>query len=77
MLSPHEIATLVLMCGDTKPRDLDAADVEALLVHQLIALEHLSSGASEPHVTLQGHALLKSLGVVRVRGTKPALSATW
>ena len=31
MLSPHEIAALVLVCEESKPRDLDMADIEALL----------------------------------------------
>nr|WP_311528021.1 hypothetical protein [uncultured Ralstonia sp.] len=67
MLSPHEIATLVLVCGDLQPRDLDTVDVETLLALQLITLERSSLGVSEPRVTLQGHALLKSLGVLRAR----------
>ncbi|MFT0734493.1 hypothetical protein [Ralstonia wenshanensis] len=67
MLSPHEIATLVLVCGDSQPRDLDTVDVEALLALQLLTLERPSPGVTAPRVTLQGHALLKSLGVLRVR----------
>lgn len=67
MLSPHEIATLVLVCGDSQPRDLDTVDVETLLALQLITLERSSPDVSEPRVTLQGHALLKSLGVLRAR----------
>jgi len=67
MLSPHEIATLVLLCGNSQPRDLDTVDVETLLALQLLTLERPSPGVSEPRVTLQGHALLKSLGVLRVR----------
>ncbi|SFO88020.1 hypothetical protein [Ralstonia sp. NFACC01] len=67
MLSPHEIATLVLLCGNSQPRDLDTVDVETLLALQLLTLDRPSPGVSEPRVTLQGHALLKSLGVLRVR----------
>ncbi|GCB04454.1 hypothetical protein PSUB009319_20850 [Ralstonia sp. SET104] len=67
MLSPHEIATLVLVCGDSQPRDLDTVDIETLLALQLITLERPSPGVSEPRVTQQGHALLKSLGVLRAR----------
>jgi hypothetical protein len=67
MLSPHEIATLVLLCGDSQPHDLDTVDVETLLALQLITLESPSPGVSTPRVTLQGHALLKSLGVLRAR----------
>ena len=67
MLSPHEIATLVLVCGDSQPRDLDTVDVETLLALQLLTLERPSPGVTAPRVNLQGHALLKSLGVLRVR----------
>ncbi|MCO5401198.1 hypothetical protein [Ralstonia soli] len=75
MLSPHEIATLVLVCGNSQPRDLDTLDVETLLALQLITLECSGAGVSEPRVTLQGQALLKSLGVIRVRGGRAGLAA--
>lgn len=75
MLSPHEIATLVLVCGDSQPRDLDTIDVETLLTLQLITLECSSPGVSAPRVTLQGHALLQSLGVIRVRAGRQELPA--
>ena len=52
MLSPHEIATLVLLCGNSQPRDLDTVDVETLLALQLLTLERPSPGVSEPRVTL-------------------------
>ncbi|MCT7295478.1 hypothetical protein N5I84_04820 [Ralstonia sp. CHL-2022] len=67
MLSPHEIATLVLLSGNAQPRDLDTLDMETLLSLQLVTLERPSPGVSQPRVTLQGHALLKSLGVLRAR----------
>lgn len=75
MLSPHEIAALVLMCEESKPRDLDTADIEALLAHQLITLEPMDSGLSEPRVTVQGHAFLKSLGVIRTPARTSPMSA--
>jgi len=75
MLSPHEIATLVLVCGDSQPRDLDTIDVETLLTLQLITLECSGLGVSAPRATLQGHALLKSLGVIRARGERQGPSA--
>ncbi|EFP64497.1 hypothetical protein LA354_15170 [Ralstonia pickettii] len=58
---------LVLLCGDSQPRDLDTLDMETLLALQLITLERLSPGVSAPRVTLQGYALLKSVGVLRAR----------
>ncbi|CAJ0705227.1 MULTISPECIES: hypothetical protein [Ralstonia] len=77
MLSPHEIATLVLVCGDSQPRDLDTVDVETLLALQLLTLERPSPGVTAPRVTLQGHALLKSLGVLRVRKGMQTAAALW
>ncbi|ENZ75770.1 hypothetical protein OR214_04163 [Ralstonia pickettii OR214] len=64
---PGEREALVLVSGAPQPRDLDPLDVETLLALQLIALERLSPGVSEPRITLQGHALLKALGVLRAR----------
>ncbi|WP_426399610.1 hypothetical protein ACN9M1_25315 [Ralstonia sp. R-29] len=65
MLSPHEIATLLLVRGGSRPLDLDDVDVQALLSHQLIALEPTDAGPGQPRVTLHGQALLQALGVVR------------
>lgn len=75
MLSPHEIATLVVVCGNSKPHDLDTVDLETLRALQLITLDGSGSGVSEPRVTPQGHALLKSLGVIRATGGRSELSA--
>ena len=65
MLSPHEIATLLVVRSGSHPPDLDDVDVQALLSHQLITLEPTDAGPGQPRVTLHGHALLQALGVAR------------
>ncbi len=68
MLSHHEFATLVLLNDSSDPTELDGADVEALLAHQLVALEHLGPNRCRPRVTTQGYAFLQAFGLVRARG---------
>jgi hypothetical protein len=65
MLSPHEFATLMLLKDAPDPIDLDRADVEALLEHQLITLEKLTSGQRRPLVTLNGDSVLKAAARIR------------
>lgn len=66
MLSHHEFATLVLVSDSSDPTELDCADVNALLAHQLITLEHLGPNHSRPRVTTQGYAaFLQAFGRVR------------
>ena len=67
MLSHHEFATLVLLNDSSDPTELDCADVEALLAHQLVTLEHLGPNHSRPRVTTRGYAFLQAVGSVRAR----------
>ncbi len=67
MLSHHEFATLVLVSGSSDPMELDRADMDALLAHQLVTLERLGPNHSRPRVTIQGYAFLKAVGQVRAR----------
>ena len=62
MLSPHEFAALVLVNDSSEPPELDHADIDALLSHQLVTLENHGHGRCRPLVTVQGHAFLKALG---------------
>lgn len=62
MLSPHEFAALVLVNDSAEPPELDHADIDALLAHQLVTLERHGSGPCRPLITIQGHAFLKALG---------------
>ncbi|WP_367395247.1 hypothetical protein [Cupriavidus sp. Agwp_2] len=64
MLTPHEVATLMLI-EDAAPNlaDLDRAAIEALVERQLVHLENLGGG-HRPSITTRGsdilHALAKS-----------------
>jgi len=65
VLSHHEFATLVLLNDSSDSTELDCADVEALLAHQLVALEQLGPNHCRPRVTTQGYAFLQVFGRVR------------
>ncbi len=65
MLSHHEFATLVLVNGCSEPAELDCADVEALLAHELVKLESHGPNRTRPQITVRGCAYLKALGRVR------------
>ncbi len=70
MLSHHEFATLVLVHDRSEPAELDSADVEALLAHQLVTLERIGPNRCQPHITIQGYMYLKALGGVRTTGCR-------
>lgn len=40
MLSPHEFATLMLVCQAPDQLDMNRAELDALLERQLVMLEH-------------------------------------
>jgi len=61
MLSPHEIATLILLRDARSPYDLDPLDLDALMQHQLIALESCPYGHLRPRITDRGTSLLKAV----------------
>ncbi len=66
MLSHHEFAALVLVSGCcSEPAELDGADVEALLAHELVTLESHGPNRTRPQITVRGCAYLKALGRVR------------
>jgi hypothetical protein len=65
MLSPREFATLMLLKDASDPIDLDRADVEALLEHQLITLGKPTSGQRRPLITLNGDSVLKAAARIR------------
>ncbi|MBC8751032.1 histidine kinase dimerization/phospho-acceptor domain-containing protein [Paraburkholderia sp. WC7.3d] len=58
MLSPHEFATLMLIKDAPDQIDLDRAELDTLLEHQLVALEELASGGRRPRLTRDGNSLL-------------------
>jgi len=62
MLSPHEIAALMLIGTTRYPDDLDRDDLRALCERQLVSLEKLASGRAHVHLTARGHSILRSIG---------------
>lgn len=66
MLSPHEIAALMLLYtnplqSDLDLGDLDLGDLAALCERQLVVLEALAPGGTHTTVTEGGRALLRSV----------------
>lgn len=72
MLSPHEFAVLLLVNDSVESRELDRADVEALIEHKLVTLERQELGHIYARVTAQGHALLKAFGHAHAGGRPTA-----
>jgi len=65
MLSPHEFATLMSVKNAPYPFDLSHEDLDALLTHQLIALEKDPPGQLRPYVTIHGEAILRAVARAR------------
>ncbi|MBB5414929.1 hypothetical protein QF000_002110 [Paraburkholderia atlantica] len=65
MLSPHEVATLLLLKDAPERIDSDRAELGALRELQLIANEPADSGFRLPHVTPRGDAVLRAFARVR------------
>ena len=61
MLSPHEFATLMLVAAAPEQIDLNREELDTLLERQLIALEHVSSGAQRPRLTQDGDSILRAV----------------
>ncbi len=62
MLSPHEIAALLLL-GDTQDiDDLEPEQLDGLLVHKLVTMEHgHGSGNGHARLTSQGYSMLEAV----------------
>ncbi len=60
MLSPHEIATLMLIDNAHGHGELDPADLEALAGRQLVQLEQ-EAGQRHVRLTTQGRAMLTAI----------------
>ncbi|EEA01490.1 conserved hypothetical protein [Burkholderia sp. H160] len=65
MLSPHEVATLLLLKDAPERIDVDRAELGALRELQLIANEPVGSGSRVPSVTPRGDAVLRAFARVR------------
>lgn len=60
MLSPHEIATLMLLRDRPDPLQLDPIDLEALIRHDLVRVEPLRQGPAFPRLTRRGRTFLEA-----------------
>ncbi|WP_455153188.1 hypothetical protein [Cupriavidus basilensis] len=65
MLSLHEVATLMLVEEAPDQTELDQADLDALLEHQLVSLERPASGHRRPCITAKGGAVLQAIARIR------------
>ncbi|AGW95528.1 MULTISPECIES: hypothetical protein [Cupriavidus] len=64
MLSPHEIAALLLL-GDAPDID-DLEQLDGLLAHKLVTMEHgHDSDNAYPRLTSQGHSMLEAVRSIR------------
>ncbi|WP_322048007.1 hypothetical protein [Paraburkholderia sp. J67] len=64
MLSPHEIATLILVKGATERMDDTRIELVALRALNLIAIDQRDTGVSVVRVTPRGDALLRAIARV-------------
>ncbi|GAB7549678.1 hypothetical protein CS8_093900 [Cupriavidus sp. 8B] len=60
MLSPHELATLMLVKNAIDTVELDPADFNALLERELATRERVSPGHHRALITINGHVFLKA-----------------
>jgi len=65
MLSPHEIAALMVLCDSESHRELDPADIGALVERQLVRLEAATQDRGQLRVTREGRHLLQAMGKCR------------
>jgi len=62
MLSPHEIAALLLLGDAHDIDDLEPEQLDGLLVHKLVTMEHGHGDANaHPRLTSQGASLFEAL----------------
>ncbi|OXI28374.1 hypothetical protein CFB89_29305 [Burkholderia sp. AU16741] len=73
MLSPHEFATLMLVCQAPDQLDMNRAELDALLERQLVMLEHRAPGRRRAYLTKKGRSILHALGAdIASRGSHGA-----
>ncbi len=65
MLSPHEIATLILVRDAPDQIEADRAELSTLLEHELVALEQAERGLSRPRITQNGYSILEACSRIR------------
>jgi hypothetical protein len=62
MLSPHELATLMLLNGSERRIESLDPDVLALRHYELVEVQELRGGMAALQISARGRALLKRLG---------------
>ncbi|BFG79917.1 hypothetical protein PTKU46_79510 [Paraburkholderia terrae] len=67
MITPHEFATLMLVQNKSDQEQLDAADLEALILDDLVALDK-SPDRQRAHVTCRGASVLKVVSCIDRNG---------
>ncbi len=67
MLSPHELAALILVKNAPDQIERDRVDLAALLERQLISFENIEGNRRRPTLTPSGDSVLEA--VVRYRPT--------
>ncbi|AQV96648.1 hypothetical protein BJN34_22555 [Cupriavidus necator] len=66
MLSPHEIAALLLLGDEQEIDDLEPEQLDTLLVNKLVTMEHgHASGNAYPRLTSHGHSMLEAVRRIR------------
>ena len=65
MLSPHELATLILVKAAPERMEADRLELGALQELELIALEPPEAGTPMPRVTPRGDAVLRAIARAR------------
>ncbi|WP_235004783.1 hypothetical protein [Paraburkholderia terricola] len=61
VLSPHEVAALILVGSATDHHDLSHADLEALLERRLATFEQIAPNTRRVHLTEHGQAILQAV----------------
>lgn len=70
MLSPHELATLMLIHGAPDGIDPDRVEIDTLLAHRLVSVEPRADGVVRPALTATGRSVLAAAGRVGSRGAE-------
>ena len=60
MLSPHEIAALIVLGNSDQERELDPADISALVLRELVQLEIAVPDGRRVQVTREGQRILNA-----------------
>jgi len=61
MLSPHEIATLMLLRDRPDPLQLDPVDLDTLIREDLVRVDPAPQGPTYPSLTCRGYSFLQAV----------------